>query len=55
MAELLVWPALLGYGEAAFALVGEARRPGVAGRLAIWGVRLGWLAHTALLVAQAAR
>jgi ABC-type uncharacterized transport system permease subunit len=27
----------------------------VAGRLAIWGVRIGWLAHTALLVAQFAR
>jgi HemX protein len=55
VAELLVWPALLGYGEAAVALVGEARRPGLAGRLAIWGVRVGWLAHTALLVAQFAR
>ena len=55
MAELLVWPALLGYGEAAVALVGEARRPGLAGRLAIWGVRVGWLAHTALLAAQYAR
>ena len=55
MAELLFWPALLGYGEAAVALVGEARRPGLAGRLAIWGVRLGWLAQTGLLVAQAAR
>lgn len=55
MAELLVWPALLGYGEAAVAFVGEARHPGIAGRLAIWGVRLGWLAQTALLVTQAAR
>ena len=55
MAELLIWPALLGYGEAAVALVGEARRPGLAGRLAIWGVRVGWLAHTALLVAQLVR
>ena len=55
MAELLVWPALLGYGEAAVALVGEARRPGLAGRLAIWGVRVGWLAQTGLLVAQAAQ
>ena len=52
MAELLVWPALLGYSEAAVALVGEARRPGLAGHLAIWGVRIGWLAQTALLVAQ---
>ena len=28
--------------------------PGLAGRLATWGVRLGWLAQTALLVGQAA-
>jgi ABC-type uncharacterized transport system permease subunit len=55
VAELLFWPALLGYGEAAVALVGEARRPGLAGRFAIWGVRLGWLAQTGLLVAQAVR
>jgi ABC-type uncharacterized transport system permease subunit len=55
MVELLFWPALVAYGEAAVAYVGEARRPGVAGRLAIWGVRIGWLAQTALLVAQAAR
>jgi ABC-type uncharacterized transport system permease subunit len=52
--ELLFWPALLGYGEAAVALVGEARHPGRSGRLAIWGVRIGWLAQTGLLVAQAA-
>ena len=55
MAELLFWPALLAYGEAAVALGAEARRPGRAGRLAIWGVRIGWLAQTALLVVQAAR
>lgn len=55
MAELLVWPALLAYGEAAFAYAGNARNPGVYGRLATWGVRLGWLAQTALLVAQATR
>jgi ABC-type uncharacterized transport system permease subunit len=54
-AELLVLPALLAYGEAAVAYGADARRPGLAGRLAIWGVRLGWLAHTALLVVQAAR
>jgi ABC-type uncharacterized transport system permease subunit len=53
MAELLIWPALLGYGEASLALLGEARHPGRAGRLAIWGVRLGWLAQTGLLAAQA--
>ena len=53
MAEILFWPALLAYGEAAVALVGEARRPGWPGRAAIWGVRLGWLAQTGLLLAQA--
>ncbi len=55
MAELLFWPALLAYGEAAVAYLGEARRPGVAGRLATWGVRIGWLVQTALLAFQAAR
>ena len=54
MAEFLVVPALLAYGEAAFAYAGELRGPGLAGRLATWGVRLGWLAQTALLVGQAA-
>ena len=55
MAELLFWPALLAYGEAAFAYVGDARHPGSMGRLATWGVRVGWLVQTALLIAQAAR
>jgi ABC-type uncharacterized transport system permease subunit len=55
LAELLFWPALLAYGEAALAYVGEARRPGFAGRLATWGVRIGWLVQTALLALQAAR
>jgi ABC-type uncharacterized transport system permease subunit len=55
LAELLFVPALVGYGEAALAYVREAQRPGLAGRVAIWGVRLGWLAHTALLVAEAER
>jgi ABC-type uncharacterized transport system permease subunit len=55
LAELLFWVALLCYSEAAVALFGEARRPGRAGRIGIWGVRFGWLAQTALLVAQAAR
>ncbi len=53
-AVLLVWPALIGYAEAALAYAGEAVRPGRLARTAIWGVRLGWLAQTALLVAQAA-
>jgi ABC-type uncharacterized transport system permease subunit len=53
--ELLFWPALVAYGEAALAYAGDARRPGRAGRLATWGVRVGWLLQTALLIAQAAR
>jgi ABC-type uncharacterized transport system permease subunit len=53
LGEILVWPALVAYGEAAVALVGEARRPGVFGRAAIWGVRIGWLAQTGLLLWQA--
>ena len=52
MVELLVWPALIAYGEAAVAYAGELRGPGLAGRAATWGVRLGWLAQTALLVVQ---
>jgi ABC-type uncharacterized transport system permease subunit len=55
VAELLFWPALLAYGEAAFAYFGETRAPGLPGRLATWGVRVGWLAQTALLALQAAR
>jgi ABC-type uncharacterized transport system permease subunit len=52
-AFLLFWPALIGYSEAALAYVGDSVRPGRLARYAIWGVRLGWLAQTALLVAQA--
>jgi HemX protein len=52
-AELLVVPALLAYGEAAVAYAGELRGPGLAGRLATWGVRIGWLAQTGLLAGQA--
>ncbi len=55
MVELLFWPALVAYGEAALAYAGDVRRPGRAGRLATWGVRIGWLLQTALLIAQAAR
>ena len=55
MAELLFWPALVLYGEAALGYFGDARRPGTAGRAATWGVRLGWLVQTALLGVQAAR
>jgi ABC-type uncharacterized transport system permease subunit len=53
LAELLFWPALLAYGEAAIAYAGETRRPGRAGRFATWGVRIGWLLQTGLLVYQA--
>jgi ABC-type uncharacterized transport system permease subunit len=55
LAELLFWPALLAYGEAAVAYLSDARRPGISGRLATWGVRVGWLVQTALLAVQAAR
>jgi len=55
MAELLVWPALLAYGEAAVAYAGVLRAPVVSGRLAIWGVRVGWVTQTALLLVQALR
>ncbi len=51
---LLFWPALAGYLEAAVAYAGDTVRPGPLVRWAMWGVRLGWLAQTALLVAQAA-
>jgi ABC-type uncharacterized transport system permease subunit len=55
VAEVLFWPALLAYGEAAIAYVVVLRRPEVATRLAIWGVRIGWLAQTGLLAAEAVR
>jgi len=55
LAELLFWPALLLYGEAAVGYFGDARHPGAAGRAATWGVRLGWLVQTALLAVQASR
>ena len=55
MAELLFWPALVLYGEAALGYFGDARRPGVAGRAATWGVRLGWVLQMALLGVQAGR
>jgi ABC-type uncharacterized transport system permease subunit len=55
LAVILVWPALAGYLEAAVAYVGDGVRPGRLSRFAIWGVRIGWLAQTALLVVQATR
>ncbi len=53
-ALLLFWPAAFAYGEATVAYAGELVRPGRTRGLAIWGVRIGWLAQTALLLAQAA-
>jgi len=50
MVEALFWPALLAYGEAALAYASVRTS-----RAATWGVRVGWLAQTALLAAQAAR
>jgi ABC-type uncharacterized transport system permease subunit len=50
MVEALFWPALLGYGEAALAYSSPRFT-----RLGTWGVRLGWLAQSALLGVQAAR
>lgn len=55
LAVFLFWPALAGYAEAAVAYAGDTLRPGRLVRYAMWGVRLGWLAQTALLVAQAAQ
>ena len=55
MAELLFWPAALAYSEAAVAYFGNTRRPARYGSLATWGVRLGWLAQSALLLLQAVR
>ena len=49
MIELLFWPALLGYGEAAIAYSSPRYT-----RFGTWGVRIGWLAQTALLAVQAA-
>src|SRR3954447_4631202 len=54
MAEVLFWPALLAYGEAAVAYAGSVRSGGLT-KLGTWGVRLGWLLQTALLALQAAR
>jgi ABC-type uncharacterized transport system permease subunit len=48
--EVLFWPALLAYGEAALAYASVRTS-----RAATWGVRVGWLAQTALLIVQAAR
>jgi ABC-type uncharacterized transport system permease subunit len=49
LVEVLFWPAILAYGEAAVAYA-SARTASAA----TWGVRIGWLAQTALLIAQAA-
>src|SRR3954452_14656169 len=49
MAEALFWPALFAYGEAVLGYASPRFS-----RLGIWGVRIGWLAQTALLAVQAA-
>lgn len=49
MTEAVFWIALVAYGVAAVAFVAGARRVGT------WGIRVGWLAQTALLAVQAAR
>ena len=51
MVEALFWPALLGVRRGGVRLRRRARH---VARLATWGVRLGWLAQTALLAVQAA-
>lgn len=53
MVELLVWPTVVAYGEAALVYAGELRGSRRYETLGIWGVRVGWVAQTALLVAQA--
>lgn len=50
MAEVLFWPAVFAYGEAVIAYASPRFT-----RLGTWGVRIGWLAQTALLAVQAAR
>src|SRR3954469_13373044 len=50
MDDVLFWLALTAYVAAAVGYVSPRSE-----RLARWGVRVGWLAQTALLVAQAAR
>ena len=50
MAEVLFWPALVAYGEAVVAYASPRFAT-----LGTWGVRVGWLAQTALLGVQAAR
>jgi ABC-type uncharacterized transport system permease subunit len=53
MAELLIWPTVIAYGEAALVYAGELRGSRRHDSLAIWGVRVGWLTQTGLLAAQA--
>jgi ABC-type transport system involved in cytochrome c biogenesis permease subunit len=50
VAELFFWPALVAYGEAVVAYASPRFTA-----LGTWGVRLGWLAQTALLGVQAVR
>lgn len=53
MAEGFLWAALGAYAVAAAAYAGSYRSSERLGSLATWAVRVGWLAQTALLAAQA--
>ena len=53
MVELLVWPTVVAYGEAALVYAGELRGSRRHETLGIWGVRVGWVAQTARRLAQA--
>ena len=55
MAELLFWPRCSPTARRRSPTPATRGARARLGRLATWGVRLGWLAQTALLVAQAAR
>ena len=48
MAELLVWPIVIAYGEAALVYAGEVRGHRRYDSLGIWGVRVGWLASSTI-------
>jgi ABC-type uncharacterized transport system permease subunit len=55
LADVFLWIALAAYTASAVAYSVSYRSPGVAARVATWGVRVGWLAQTGLLAVQAAR
>jgi ABC-type uncharacterized transport system permease subunit len=55
LADAFLWAALVSYAISTAAYAVSYRRPGLAGQVATWGVRVGWLAQTGLLVVQAVR